>query len=910
MNLDDFYTIEVDEAGTPYSYLQQKFKDILKICSKNIEFCGYNLYPHQFDSLNYLLKGEDIILRAETGSGKTEVWVSYALEKDSTVLVVYPTKALTNDQLYRIAKYYKQAGYSVDVVENTRGNEKRIEIYGDVVRYDGDTSKKVRDYVSNAKVVLTNPEMLLLGLKGRNALSSFLSGVDLIVVDELDFYRSSKSTVLLFLIKKVLERSSRDPRIIIMSATLNNVNSIMTFFKDRKFHIIQGKAYRPKNKTYIVLGKGIKFNSIDEILKNSFLAQEILRLNRDYSDEIIKRAKSSGSTIVFVPTTNMAENLSGKTDVPSHHSRVSRRNREEIERKLRDGELNAVITVKTLQQGIDVGTITRIIHVGLPNNLSDFRQREGRKGRRIDIKETESIIIPISWDDLVRAKYFQVWKSMENESLIINSDNKIIDEYDECIKSPDIECKFYDVYNNITAYIYDGNEFRQSSDKFSWRVYVETKIKGTIDRQNRSLTFESGKIIGDNTQILETQVEFDSAKFLGKEVQFPECLKEAIYSYDQVVKRWGQKGDFFKDIAYGKVYSMVSLNVIIPEKGGYVQVTEFPKDVVWEIESRERVSKVKLSDGTEIPTYEYSDISLSDYCRLPKPKYNFKTYAYVSEIQPSDMKEGDLAMDFILALLRKNYFIELNAIKYDISNNLLKIWESEPIALLKHLREDKKTLVGDKELTCTELMNDVENATIDFQLKLILDMINPKDLINIQKNFESIKNLAKRYVYYICDAVLIKEKLVPSSLPENTAIIDYQFGKYYVATKESEKMLLKLDEVKNELFNLALKNYQKFILYGINKSEFGALKEFSVDVDELVKKIFDSPITLSKVEENLLGTTKILEKEIEINNKLNENKEVTNEDYEQLFKLRARMIAALYNYIEKMQDKSINDNSI
>jgi hypothetical protein len=61
-----------------------------------------------------------------------------------------------------------------------------------------------------------------------------------------------------------------------------------------------------------------------------------------------------------------------------------------------------VFSPKTLAQGIDVANVVRIIHIGLPNSLADFLQREGRAGRRKETKWTESIIITKNaYDDLI-----------------------------------------------------------------------------------------------------------------------------------------------------------------------------------------------------------------------------------------------------------------------------------------------------------------------------------------------------------------------------------------------------------------------------------------------------------------------------------------------------------------------------
>ncbi|WP_338602847.1 DEAD/DEAH box helicase [Sulfolobus tengchongensis] len=918
MDLSDFNYILIEEKGTEQELADGclsgngicKFSDILSKCNSKIEFCNFSMYKHQQRALEALLNGKDVVLKAQTGSGKTEVWVAYALEKDAYSLVIYPTKALTNDQLQRIYRYYIQANYNVGI--NTHKNGLYV-VYGDVVRYDGDTSKEVKSSVKTARVVLTNPDMVLNGLKGKNALSSFFPMTELIVIDELDFYGSYKATILLYLIKEVLKRSNRNVRIIIMSATLSNVKNIIDFFPDRNFEIIEGKAYKPKNKYYIILGKKeIKLPNISELIGNTKISQQILRINKDYTDTILNLSKKSSensntTTIVFTPNISFAENLSRKTNVAVHHSRVSKGVRSKIETELREGKISHVITVKTLLQGIDIGNVTRIIHFGLPNKVAEFIQREGRKGRRKEIKETESIIVPLSIEDLVISKDLIEWKKLGSESMIIHSDNDSLKDYEQCIENLK-DCRFYEVENrNMHVYVYDGTNFDELDDKISWRDYVENRIKGTIDNQNVSIVIYSGKV-NDLNVIIETQTSFENATFLNKQnINFPTCFKSAINKYEDISRKWGQRPDFFSDIDYGKIWSSVSLNLLIPDNG-YVEVTEIPDDVIWTIESRERIKEVTLSDGTKIPVYDYKYISLGEYCKkLPKPTYKFKTYAYVSELEPNDVIEGDKAMGLLIALLRKNYGVEIDLIKYVIIHNLLKVWEKEPVGFLKHLRQYKKVTVGEKEVTCESLIKDIDNASLDVGLLLLLNEINPLKFNEIHKELDKVKALAKRYVYYLCDVIKIEGKLVSKSLPD-LIIIDSYLDKFSItyngqtkiySMSDRKKMINDISNIVNQILMKTKGNEEVIVSYSDRFDDYPMLKRFTYVIEDEVKKKFDSPIPLSKIEETLLGKSRILNMEMQLSNKYSNGEPISDNEFSELFKIRAEMISILYNYLNE-----------
>src|SRR5260370_31021385 len=58
------------------------------------------------------------------------------------------------------------------------------------------------------------------------------------------------------------------------------------------------------------------------------------------------------------------------------------RERREIERRLRDGEIRAVVGTKALEVGIDIGSLDAVVMAGYPGTIASSWQRAGRAGRR------------------------------------------------------------------------------------------------------------------------------------------------------------------------------------------------------------------------------------------------------------------------------------------------------------------------------------------------------------------------------------------------------------------------------------------------------------------------------------------------------------------------------------------------
>jgi Lhr-like helicases len=159
---------------------------------------------------------------------------------------------------------------------------------------------------------------------------------------------------------------------------------------------VEGAAYRPTNHAYFVLGTKLIYEicrrfgatcetleEVREVVKSCFGARNCVsslyaayrRLNeilpQVLADVIKTEAPHSGATLIFTSRINEAERLSRAlatlgVECPTHHHLVPRDRRHEIERMLREGSIKCVVTVKTLMQGIDIGRVTRVVHVGLP----------------------------------------------------------------------------------------------------------------------------------------------------------------------------------------------------------------------------------------------------------------------------------------------------------------------------------------------------------------------------------------------------------------------------------------------------------------------------------------------------------------------------------------------------------------
>ncbi|HDM23886.1 MAG TPA: DEAD/DEAH box helicase [Candidatus Bathyarchaeota archaeon] len=728
---------------------------------KSLKVGSYELYSHQLRAYEFLERGCNVILVSGTGSGKTEAWALYALRNHVRVLAVYPTLALTSDQILRLEKYYDAIGLGHKVLKvNSREASILKSVYGgDVYRVIGD-----------ALLVITNPAFLMSDLKrtthysSKSYLGDFLEKVDLIVVDELDCYRSRGATLLVTMLEIISKFIARKPpQICVLTATLGNPETLKELLEKitgRKTYIVRGKPFKVKNITYLILGKSLeKFwkQLLDNIDRIEETAPEVIPLIRNFDDfkthypdivailrdkgfkipeifakasEIIKEYASSdedGVTIVFTRSIRSAEKLAKevRSQLPetfrdrvyAHHHLISKDKRREIEEKARKGEVKVIISPRTLVQGIDIGTVVRIVHYGLPQTVREFRQREGRKGRREEIPFTESIIIPIySWDrKLLEAGVDKLkkWTELPLENVFINPDNKypklfralykvrkgIELSQDEMKLLLDMKLiekarglssiaffltnlgkrvwRYFNFYEFGPAYgvkrVLEKEEGMEVLEEVSRRDFIEKLQVGCFDPSSDAIVTE----ITEGRNIIE--------KPILKAISESHELASAHERYMLTKYIWGEYANLLSDYARGKLFSRVRIFITIP-LNGFGRLFEHPEAVEWIIESsKPRVIKY----GRECRVlHRMETIELDvDTCGV----YEDFTYGYRYELDPEE--DTDLikaALALLKVILRLSSLrISPEEIEYDVVKGtnfrFFILWEPEASGILEKM---------------------------------------------------------------------------------------------------------------------------------------------------------------------------------------------------------------------------------
>ncbi len=334
------------------------------------------LYSHQERAIHSAWQGPTIITTG-TASGKSMCFNLPTLDvlcRDARAraLYVYPTKALAQDQVRALAAF---------------GLSKRVR----PAIYDGDTPREARAEIRrNANVVLTNPDMLHVGiLPNHAAWADLFANLAVVVIDEAHVYRGvfgSHVANVLRRLRRIAAAYGTEPRLLLTSATIANPVELAERLTGLEEVSLIGEDGSPAPARRIAVW-------------NPPLTDEKLGARRSAlaeAAELLARLVRDGArTICFIKSRKGVELLSRlvKDALKDTHPELAERvapyrggyttqQRRELEGRLTRGELLAVITTDALELGIDIGELDAAVVVTFPGTVASLRQMWGRAGRR------------------------------------------------------------------------------------------------------------------------------------------------------------------------------------------------------------------------------------------------------------------------------------------------------------------------------------------------------------------------------------------------------------------------------------------------------------------------------------------------------------------------------------------------
>ena len=330
--------------------------------------------PIQVSACNMILDTDsNVLLASGTASGKTEAAFLPVLtdiyehpSKTVAVLYISPLKALINDQFFRIEEMLKET------------NIKVTKWHGDVAQ-----NKKTKLLKEPTGILQITPESLeaMLMRKPGNVYKLF-SDLKYIIIDEIHcFMNDDRGLQLLCIMERIQRIIGKEPRRIALSATLGdyeiakkwlssgtNRDTIMPEIEEEKRKIRLGvKYYRtsPKEKTTIL-------EYYNDLYEKTLDKKCIIFSNaKGEVEENIAQLK------------RIAKKHNTKDVYYVHHANVSSTLRSEAEKQMKNKEEIAITgATLTLELGIDLGNLDRIIQTGAPFTVSSFVQRLRKKWKK------------------------------------------------------------------------------------------------------------------------------------------------------------------------------------------------------------------------------------------------------------------------------------------------------------------------------------------------------------------------------------------------------------------------------------------------------------------------------------------------------------------------------------------------
>jgi DEAD/DEAH box helicase domain-containing protein len=335
------------------------------------------LYTHQAEAFAAVESGKNVAVVTPTASGKTLCFnlpVLNSLLRDSGARAMYlfPTKALAEDQLHEVERTIEASGANLRAFT-----------------YDGDTPQDARKAIrQRANLVLTNPDMLHSGiLPHHSRWARYFENLRFVVIDELHYYRGvygSHLANLLRRLRRICEFYQAKPQFVCCSATIANPRELAEALTGAPFELIDRNG-APRGEKYFVFYNPPVVNRRLGI-RRSYI-QEARRVALEFLERNLATLVFANSRLATEILVTYLKDACDRARLPSETVRGYRggylpRERREIERGLREGEIRAVAATNALELGMDIGSLDAVVMAGYPGTIASTWQRAGRAGRR------------------------------------------------------------------------------------------------------------------------------------------------------------------------------------------------------------------------------------------------------------------------------------------------------------------------------------------------------------------------------------------------------------------------------------------------------------------------------------------------------------------------------------------------
>lgn len=366
--------------------------------------------------------GEHVLVSAPTGSGKTLTAFLIAINDlvcarwaGSGVRVVYvsPLKALNNDiqrnLLTPLAEL--ESWWRVHAPENSPPFP-----HISVMTRSGDTNPEQRRKMIRQPpdILITTPESLNLLLTSRSG-RGLLGTIRILILDEIHALAGNKRGAHLITAVERLTLDAGEFQRIGLSATVKPLETVAQWLggfcptasglQPRPVHIVRSADRRDIE--LVMRTIEVDPSAPKNVGPSGPGGQEKDAWWDALSATLVKIIQANKSTLVFTNSRRMAEKITrninesaGEILAYSHHGSLSKELRLSVEERLKAGELRAIVATSSLELGIDIGALDRVIMIQSPLSVSAALQRIGRSGHQVG-GTSVSDLIPLHGMDTI-----------------------------------------------------------------------------------------------------------------------------------------------------------------------------------------------------------------------------------------------------------------------------------------------------------------------------------------------------------------------------------------------------------------------------------------------------------------------------------------------------------------------------
>lgn len=309
--------------------------------------------PVQEASIPVLLTGEDVIVQAQTGTGKTLAFLLPLIEKisvnrpDAQALIITPTREL-----------------ALQITQEARKLAEGKEGLSVLAAYGGqDVERQLRKLKNGTQLIIGTPGRLLDHLR-RGSLT--LGAVRYLVLDEAD---QMLHMGFLAEVEDIISGIPRSRQTMLFSATMpDNVKRLA------KAYMKQPKDIKitPASRQTLDSIKQIVISCTDRGKQNALI--QSIKTQRPYLAVIFCRTKRRASTL------NEALQEAGFSS-DELHGDLSQSKREQVMRAFRNAKLELLVATDVAARGIDVEGVTHVYNYDIPQDVDSYIHRIGRTGR-------------------------------------------------------------------------------------------------------------------------------------------------------------------------------------------------------------------------------------------------------------------------------------------------------------------------------------------------------------------------------------------------------------------------------------------------------------------------------------------------------------------------------------------------